>query len=184
MHRQKLSSFRMLTRSTQADTLWGQAHEKPATSPSQSLFQQKGYKLLQTGLHRIKAATSHRNWGPSPGWGPKIVIGRHLWKLHTNVFYKDVHLLGLGSISLPISKAFIMIKKTNPHCHSLQPSPCANTISKEVRLPPPTAAQISDPDSHMTRHIGSHLLLQAQDQPAVARTLPTKGASHASKYLS
>lgn len=61
----KLSFPRVLIRSTQANTLWGQVHEKLAI-----------LSFSRTGLHRIKAAPSHRKWSSSPGWCPRTTIRR------------------------------------------------------------------------------------------------------------
>lgn len=70
----KVSFWRVLTRNTQANTLWWLVHEKPTTLPSHFPFRQGDSGLLQTGIHRIKAAALHRKWGSSPGWGPRIAV--------------------------------------------------------------------------------------------------------------
>lgn len=135
----------MLPRSTQANTPWWQVQEKSATLPSHSACQEKGSRLLQTGLHRIKAAISHRNRGSSPDWGLKMAIGGNPRNCTQMPFMGIVHLLGRGSVVSPDSRDFRQKNKgLIPTAVRFNHLPALSQFGSQT--PAATGAQTSDHD--------------------------------------
>lgn len=138
----------MLPRSTQANTPWWQVQEKPTTLPSHSACQEKGsglHRERQTGLQRIKAAISHRNWGSSPGWGLKMAIGGNPKNCTQMPFMGIVHLLGRGSVVSPVSRDFRQKNKgLIPTAVRFNHLPALSQFGSQT--PAATGAQTSDHD--------------------------------------